>query len=964
MKSQVGIGTIVPDAALDITSTNDGMLIPRIALVNTATATVTTPTTSEIVYNTATINDVTPGFYYWNGTIWIKILTGTNDDWKLTGNTGTTAGTNYIGTADAVDFRIKTQATDRWNISNTNNGQLQSYALGTAALPSYSWQTDPNTGLFSSGSDQVDFSTNGTARLRIPASDQVHALSLGTAALPFYSFSTDTDTGVLSPGADQIDFSTGATSRFRIPAANQVHALSLGTAALPFYSFSTDTNTGIYSPGADQVDFSTNATARFRIPAANQVHALSLGTAALPFYSFSTDTDTGILSPGADQIDFSTGTTARFRIPAANQVHALSLGTAALPFYSFSADTDSGILSPGADQIDFSTGATARFRIPAANQVHALSLGTAALPFYSFSADTNTGIFSSGADQVDFSTNATARFRIPAADQVHALSLGTAALPFYSFSADPNTGIFSPGADQVDFSTNGTARFRIPAANQVHALSLGTAALPFYSFSGDPDTGLWSAAANSLSLSTNGTEKWRIDANGNVGVSQTLPKGILDVEATDRGIVFPRVALTATNAQAPVINPQTGTIPAGTVVYNTATAGTSPNNVSPGLYYWNGTRWYALAGASGGLDWSLSGNAGTTAGTNFIGTTDAVDFLVYTNNTEKMRVRSDGSVGINSTGAATEKLKVSHTGAANDAINATNNDDSTGKGNAIWATNSNATGIAIIGSSGATPPNVLPTTGAGISGSHVDGYGIYGVCGNGTPNTAGHNGHAAGGFALDSDNAVGTNNNSAFAKLAGKDNVDPDGSGLATTSGVLYGGYFQGGVGAISYSYAGVLYNHNAAGTTGTSYKIIGNGVASTIIPDEKNIPRVMFCPEAPEVLFEDYGTGKLNNGEAYIALDKILAASMKIDEKHPLKVFIQLEGDCNGVFVTDKSSNGFRVKELQNGSSNVSFSWHIVGNRADSKDADGKVNSEFENLRLPIGPSRVKPDILATKNK
>lgn len=116
-----------------------------------------------------------------------------------------------------------------------------------------------------------------------------------------------------------------------------------------------------------------------------------------------------------------------------------------------------------------------------------------------------------------------------------------------------------------------------------------------------------------------------------------------------------------------------------------------------------------------------------------------------------------------------------------------------------------------------------------------------------------------------------------------------------------------------------------------------------------------MFCPQAPEVLFEDYGVATLSNGEAYITLDKILAASMKIDNNHPLKVFIQLEGDCNGVYVTEKSANGFRVKELNQGNSNVSFSWHIVGSRADSKDASGRVNSEFENLRLPIGPSMFK---------
>ena len=70
---QVGIGTTDPQAALDIVSTTEGVLIPRIALTNTSTATVATPTESELVYNTATVNDVTPGFYYWDGSQWMSL---------------------------------------------------------------------------------------------------------------------------------------------------------------------------------------------------------------------------------------------------------------------------------------------------------------------------------------------------------------------------------------------------------------------------------------------------------------------------------------------------------------------------------------------------------------------------------------------------------------------------------------------------------------------------------------------------------------------------------------------------------------------------------------------------------------------------------------------------------------------------------------------------------------------------
>lgn len=60
----------------------------------------------------------------------------------------------------------------------------------------------------------------------------------------------------------------------------------------------------------------------------------------------------------------------------------------------------------------------------------------------------------------------------------------------------------------------------------------------------------------------------------------------LDVSFTDKGLLMPRVALTSLDAAGPITSPATSLI-----VYNTATAGTTPNNVYPGYYYWNGTAW-------------------------------------------------------------------------------------------------------------------------------------------------------------------------------------------------------------------------------------------------------------------------------------------------------------------------------------------------------------------------------------
>lgn len=111
--------------------------------------------------------------------------------------------------------------------------------------------------------------------------------------------------------------------------------------------------------------------------------------------------------------------------------------------------------------------------------------------------------------------------------------------------------------------------------------------------------------------------------------------------------------------------------------------------------------------------------------------------------------------------------------------------------------------------------------------------------------------------------------------------------------------------------------------------KIIGNGGVSTIIDDPNGKKVTMFCIEAPENLFQDYGTGELINGEAQVNFDPIFSNSIRVDDKHDIRVMVQLEGDCKGVFVSNKTKDGFTVKELDGGNSNVKFTYTVVATRA-----------------------------------
>jgi hypothetical protein len=110
----VGIGTSSPSASaiLDLTSSSKGLLPPRVGLTakSGTSSPIASPTTGLIVYNTASTGTggdaVTPGYYYYNGTIWTRMDSeGWSTGVPITIGAVTTAPTKGTIVIDYVRYR-------------------------------------------------------------------------------------------------------------------------------------------------------------------------------------------------------------------------------------------------------------------------------------------------------------------------------------------------------------------------------------------------------------------------------------------------------------------------------------------------------------------------------------------------------------------------------------------------------------------------------------------------------------------------------------------------------------------------------------------------------------------------------------------------------------------------------------------------------------------------------------------
>jgi hypothetical protein len=233
-------------------------------------------------------------------------------------------------------------------------------------------------------------------------------------------------------------------------------------------------------------------------------------------------------------------------------------------------------------------------------------------------------------------------------------------------------------------------------------------------------------------------------------------------------------------------------------------------------------------------------------------------------------------------------------------------------------TNSSSSSHAVYASTEGSGSGVYgkSTKGDGVYGfsSATNQSGVYGI--NDNPQGDGVAGSSSSGRGVRGSSTTGT---AVYAISGYGDGVYGQSSGN-NKAGVYGYNNTSGGYGVYGWSTNGIaVYGHGDLECTGSkSARVrLDNGTAVRL-----------YAEESAENWFSDYGEGQLSDGQTHVELDPVFLQTVTIDDRHPMKVFLQVEGDCHGVYVANKTPTGFNVVELEGGKSNVLFSYRVVCKR------------------------------------
>lgn len=207
----------------------------------------------------------------------------------LSNSANTDTGIDVAAASDIV--RVVTSGVTRFLCATTTascrtfNVQLMG-SVG-ASSPAIAFDTDSLTGIDADGSGNLSFWTNNAARATINSvgftSTVPVIVPLGTATATAVAPTGDANTGLFSTGADNLSFATGGTSRMSI-ATTRIDAFlpigaTNGTAAAPGLTFASESGMGLSRISAGVMGLSTAAAERARVSSAGLT--MAAGTSVL-----------------------------------------------------------------------------------------------------------------------------------------------------------------------------------------------------------------------------------------------------------------------------------------------------------------------------------------------------------------------------------------------------------------------------------------------------------------------------------------------------------------------------------------------------------------------------------------------------------------------------------------------------------------------------------------------------------
>ena len=481
--------------------------------------------------------------------------------------------------AGYFDKQLNLHVTNDVRSGGTVSGTTIKAGDGTQALPSITFASDTDTGMYLDAANQAFLVANGARRFRWNANNLnsmlQHLFIDNPASAPGIAFASDPNTGIYqnSGGDGSVAFSTDGTragffdASQNLRVTNTISGTTLlvgeGLIGAPSIAFADAPGTGMWKTAgvSDIIDFSLDGVRALRIRD-NSILSFGRpfwtntdGTAGAPSFSWLGDNNTGLFNSSADVLGITAGGTERVTISGLNDStdgmgidgNLTITGTIAAVAATFADSlTVSGIpvsLSDVEGITDIVQDLTPQLGgdLDANGKNILIADGSVGTPSIQFASDSDTGISRLAEDAIQFSTGGTAPvvfsstnlFLLP---QIVS-NLGSATAPQFSFLSSANTGMYGPAVGSLAFSTGGVAAGRFDGSQNFHAnadvLASGTvsgtiiqagdgsAANPSIRFNGDDDTGLYLNAPGQLDFTVNAGLTLRLQGDGIVLYEQT-----------------------------------------------------------------------------------------------------------------------------------------------------------------------------------------------------------------------------------------------------------------------------------------------------------------------------------------------------------------------------------------------------------------------------------------------------------